>query len=267
MNIKHEKSYELVFKSLLNIITIENTVKLNLISVTTDFEKSLTNAVKKVFNNIRHIGCLFHFVKNIRLNLLKIGLINNEIIHITDEFLKDLSSTPFRINDNPIIIEDIFEKYEKFYNNTDYYKQYTKFKKYFYDTWLYYYNIGSLNYIYINKIQRSNSYLENYNRRIKDILRPFLTKRGKSIIPWPLLLALIRNEEKHFRKIITNKLTEEPKKIEKFEFPSFEFEMEENLKDFSTVKTNLTPKWLNYKSFSCRYDSFLFLFFTTINKI
>lgn len=55
-----------------------------------DFEKSITNAGIIVFKYIGHIRCLFHFVKKIRLNLLKIGLINNVIFPITDEKLKIL---------------------------------------------------------------------------------------------------------------------------------------------------------------------------------
>jgi len=44
--------------------------------------------------------------------------------------------------------------------------------------------------------------LENYNRRIKEILGPFLTKRGRTIIPWPLFLSFIHNEEEYYNKLI-----------------------------------------------------------------
>ena len=48
------------------------------------------------------------------------------------------------------------------------------FKKYFLDTWLLYFVNGSLNYINLNKNFRSHSYIENYNKRIKDCLSMYI---------------------------------------------------------------------------------------------
>ena len=267
MNNKNEKSYELVFKNLLNIITMDNSIDLKIISITTDFEKGILNAVKTVFKNIRYVGCMFHYIKNLRLNLLKIGLINNEISNLTKELLINLGTISFKINDNPNIIEEIFKRFETQYKGTDYIKNFKRFEKYIYDTWIYYINNWSLNYIFINKKQRTNSYLENYNRRLKDILGPSLNRRGKTIIPWPLLLVFLKNEEKYFRNRIKYKLTEEPKKIDKIKFITIANEKEDKIQDI--IKNNNIPliRWLGYKSYSCRYDSFLFLFFTTIYKI
>ena len=140
MNNKNEKSYELVFKSLLNIITMDNSIDLKIISITTDFEKGILNAVKTVFKNIRHVGCMFHYIKNLRLNLLKIGLINNEISNLTKELLINLGTISFKINDNPNIIEEIFKRFETQYKGTDYIKNFKRFEKYIYDTWIYYIN-------------------------------------------------------------------------------------------------------------------------------
>ena len=42
---------------------------------------------------------------------------------------------------------------------------------YYKSFWSYYINEGYLNYIYLKKEQRPNSYLENYSRRIKTILK------------------------------------------------------------------------------------------------
>ncbi len=63
-------------------------------------------------------------------------------------------------------------------------------KKYFID--------GTLNYIYINKKQRCNNYLENYNKRIKDKLGPFLSQKGRTIIPWPLFIIFLKKRLKLF---------------------------------------------------------------------
>ena len=51
-----------------------NEEKLNFKTFTTDFEIALYNAFNFVFNknkNIRHIGCYFHFLQNIRKFLQK----------------------------------------------------------------------------------------------------------------------------------------------------------------------------------------------------
>lgn len=94
---------------------------------------------------------------------------------------------------------------------------FNKFKEYFFKSWKKHSESGSLNYIYIDKKQRSNSYIENYNRRIREILGPYVTKRGRSIIPWPLFLIFLYNEEINFRNIITECLTNEPSYNEKKE--------------------------------------------------
>ena len=71
--------------------------------------------------------------------------------------------------------------------------------------WLPYFVNGMLNYHYLNKEQRSNSYIENYNRRIKLKLSKFLYGKNKCKITWPLFLYFIKNEEEEYRKDIYNK--------------------------------------------------------------
>ena len=48
--------------------------------------------------------------------------------------------------------------------------------------------------------------MENYNQRIKHFMASFLSERGKTLIPWTLLLIFIKNEEHHFSEIIKIKL-------------------------------------------------------------
>ena len=105
--------------------------------------------------------------------------------------------------------------------------------------------------------------MENYNRRIKDILGPFLNRRGKTIIPWPLLLVFLKSEEKYFGNLIKIKLTEEPKKIDKNKFIPISNEKEDK-KHVIIENNNITLiRWLEYKSYICRYDSF-FIFYNYI---
>ena len=47
-------------------MTIENTEQLNIISYSIDFEAALIKATKEVFQNIRQIGCFYHYCRNIR---------------------------------------------------------------------------------------------------------------------------------------------------------------------------------------------------------
>ena len=56
-----------------------------------------------------------------------------------------------------------------------------------------------LNYSYLPKKFRSNSYIENYNRRIKLKLSKYLFGKSKTKISWPLFIFFIRNEEEEHR--------------------------------------------------------------------
>jgi len=60
---------------------------------------------------------------------------------------------------------------------------YIKHKNNFLKNWEDYFKNGILNYIYLNKLQRSNSYIENYNHRIREMLGPYCSKIGISVIP------------------------------------------------------------------------------------
>ena len=65
-NNKYLNFYIKIFKKIKNLITIENSVKLNWKSITIDYESSLIESVNKVFNNIHIIGCMFHYIKNVK---------------------------------------------------------------------------------------------------------------------------------------------------------------------------------------------------------
>ena len=67
-----------------------------------------------------------------------------------------------------------------------------------------YYDNALLNYSYINKIQRSNSYIESYNKHIKNELYPYLNKKGTTIINWSLFPSFIIIEEYNFKMKIIN---------------------------------------------------------------
>ena len=104
INNKTQIGYELVSKNFEKIITLNNNIKHNIESYTTDFEISLINAMKKIFNSSRGIGCLFHYSQALMRNLKTYGLYRKEYKNISDELLKKLIEIPFIYDNNNDII-------------------------------------------------------------------------------------------------------------------------------------------------------------------
>ena len=85
MNNKTEEGYIDCFKYIKEYIyrlnkNIKTAIKIK--TFTTDFEIALYNSFDKVFNsdnNIRHIGCYFHYLQNIRKYLQKNGFTTKKI--------------------------------------------------------------------------------------------------------------------------------------------------------------------------------------------
>ena len=191
--------------------------KLELISYSTDFEAALLDALKTIFPLKRSVGCYFHYCKNVyvkakNLSLLNlednlytnktknISLLNKEEENCTDIVLKEFYKIPFIINNLEIEINDHIDNiFDKAKIKDDHKDKFIEFKNYYITTWGKFLKNGILNYIYLIKEQRSNSYLENYNRLIKQKLSTFLYGRNKCKISWPLFLYFIINEENEYR--------------------------------------------------------------------
>ena len=173
LNNKNESGYLKALSEFRRLITIENTEKLNLTSISTDFENGIINAIKLVFPEIRHVGCLFHYVQALYRNMKSLKLTNKNFDH--KGLLKDLSSLPFKFGKDKYIFDSIFDKYKILYEeNIDISNNLNAFRKYFNSFWLEFFYNGSLNYSKLDKNFRSNSYIENYNKRIKDQLCKFI---------------------------------------------------------------------------------------------
>ena len=252
MNNKSQISYEIVLNKLKDIITYNNNIELKVISISTDFEVALINVTKIVFKNIRHVGCLFHYVKNIRLYLSKLGLYNKNTTQLSNELLKELTTIPFKYQIDNKIFDKIFRIFEEKNSDNEFIYLYIKFKQYYKDNWIQHLKSGSLNYIYLSKKERSNSYIENYNRRIKEKLDHILAKRGRSIVVWPLFIMFIINDENYYNNLITYKLKTDLKNIQNTEKTISYVEKSNEL--------NNNPIWLKYNNYSCRYDTFFFYF-------
>ena len=72
---------------------------------------------------------------------------------------------------------------------------------------------GTLDYTTINKTLPSNSYLENYNKRIKLKLSKYLFGRSKTKISWPVFNYFVIKEENDYRWEIIKNESEIQKKI------------------------------------------------------
>ena len=72
---------------------------------------------------------------------------------------------------------------------------------YFEKQWITYFTKGILNYAFLKKDERSNSYIENYNRVIKLKLSNYLYGKNHCRISWPLFIYFIKNEEEEYKQL------------------------------------------------------------------
>ena len=197
MNGKKEIFYNVVFESIINIITDFRKIDIEINSVVSDSEKGLINTITKYFPNAQRISCYFHYTQDIVRNLKSYGLYKKEDKEVSDIIIKDLSMLPIIYNgDINIIIKKInklkgkYPKYKNFITN------------YFMENKLAYFKDNSLNYSAIPDDCRTNNYLENYNGFIKSQL-------GKTrIVNWVNFIHFIKKEsERSIEKLFRNTIT------------------------------------------------------------
>lgn len=187
INNKTFEGYIDCFTYIKNYITKlnNNNQNSNMKTFTSDFEVGLYKAFNIVFNRdnkIRHIGCYFHFLQNIRKFLQKNNLTtlkNKTIYNIVINFCKSL---PF-LNLNEINIKKRMENLFKNYIN-----ELSGFISYFNENWLKYFIDGTLNLNDINVKFRTNNCLENFNRILK---RYFNMKKN---IPMITFIDVLKEE-------------------------------------------------------------------------
>ena len=184
LNNKLYQGYLIAFNAFNNIIIKYNSIKIKLETISIDFEDALINALQIIFPKVKLIGCFFHYMFNLDKTARKYGLYkfnNNEVRYI----IKELGAIPFIYTDDNKIINKTFdilkEKYkfdEGILNLLNNYESYYRYQ------WIRYIENGMLNYHNIDKFRRSNSYIENYNRHLKNKLKPFIYKNKNSKIDW-----------------------------------------------------------------------------------
>ena len=76
MSNKTEILYDLIFKSVIRILTQNNIYQLQIKTITTDTELALINAVKNNFANSQRIGCWFHLKQDLIREAKVLGLFN-----------------------------------------------------------------------------------------------------------------------------------------------------------------------------------------------
>ena len=118
------------------------------------------------------------------------NLYNKKHKLVSRKLLNDLYKLPYIYAYNKNCIEEIFSKHPN---------QYIEFRNYFEIFWKKFFSDGTLDYTKIDKEYRSNSYIENYNKRIKLKLSEYLFGKSKTKISWPLLNYFIKEEEHDYR--------------------------------------------------------------------
>ena len=100
MNSKREFIYNLVFESVLSIITQYNKYKLSIHTIVTDSEIAFINVTNKFFPKSRRISCYIHYNQDLLRNILSYGLYRNEDKPISNIILKKLSLIPVYYKSN-----------------------------------------------------------------------------------------------------------------------------------------------------------------------
>ena len=136
----------------------------------------------------------FYYTRALRSKANEFKLLKEDTKNITNQLLNLLYKAPFLFRIDKNYINSMCEKYSQNYKFLD------KFINYFKSQWIKYFINGMLDYSLINKSQRSNSYIENYNWRIKLKLSKFLYGKNKCKISWPLFLYFITHEEDEIKK-------------------------------------------------------------------
>lgn len=278
-NNKTEELYTKLFKSIKNILTYNNSVELSVQYIITDNEISLINAIRNIFPNIQRISCFYHYIQNLRKNCSKFKFLNKDYIEETKIVLKQLAAIPFLYKGNMdifnMLINNIIEEHSEY---ADYINKYfiINKKKYFEDE--------SYNYCLIPVDCRTNSNIEIYNRYIK-------TNLGKKkALTWINFINFIKKEALRFEDMNNSNMNSNIKfksKYSKFSINKYKNNCYNDINIIANKKinsnkfniinnTNLNTKslniyltknkWFIWHNNSCRYDSFVTIFYYILNN-
>ena len=116
MNGKFKIYYDIIFSSIISILTLENKYVSNIETIVADEERELIN--EKYFPYSRVISYFFRYKQDLLLNIRKYELYDNSQKSTSNLIIKILSDFPFyyKVYYNIIYLNYIIEKYPK-YNN------------------------------------------------------------------------------------------------------------------------------------------------------
>ena len=114
---QEEILYEIIFESILDLITNNNVFKLEIETIVTDEEKALKIIINKYFPFSKRITCYYHYKENIIRNIRSYGLYKTEDQPKSDKVTKILSSIPFIYNGNITLINLILDKLKNIFKD------------------------------------------------------------------------------------------------------------------------------------------------------
>ena len=261
MTNKTEILYDLIFKSVIRIITQQKAYTLNLLTITTDTEIALINAIHNNFPNINRIGCWFHLNQDLLREARIMGLFSRKNkgidINITYEIITQLSLLPLTYKGN---IDDLKNQLNIII--TQYPKYYNYIVTYFIANKLRYFQDGSYDYSKFPPDIRSNSILERYNKIVK-------TELGeKRACNWVKFMHFINKELNRISENLaknTNVNLVYFQKTTKFGQNKYNYDYNKENKltipDILAKKSDISQAWLKQKFNNCRYNAFITLFY------
>ena len=259
MSNRTEISYDMVFKSILRILTQSLIYKTDYKTITTDTELALINAIKINFPKSQRIGCWFHLKQDLMWEVRVLGLFNPKNNKINPEFtlevITQLSLLTIeyngKVNDLILKLDILAKQYPNYYNMINGYFKETKLK---------YFKDDSFNYNKFQKDIRANFILERYNNIVK---RGLWEKRTCNLV---IFLNFINNEIIRINKdLIENQninVTYNTKKtkfgIEKYNNTdnNDNLNKESSNERYEIIKENISSKWLIQKGNYCWYNAF-----------
>ena len=123
---KTESLYIEVLRKISNLIDYENNINKKKITITIDFEIALYNAIKKIFGEVRLIGCLFHYKQNLIKNANILGLMKKEYKEKTLYIINNiLSRIPFTFHIKGL--EGIYDAINNIKSISSVYNEYTNY--------------------------------------------------------------------------------------------------------------------------------------------
>ncbi len=268
MSNKTEILYDLIFKSIIRILSQNYIYQLDIKTITTDTELALINAITTNFPNTQRIGCWFHLKQDLIREEKILGLLNkkNKKINpdITYEVITQLAILPLEYDGDMEFLMNklnVLEKQYPLYNNF--------IKGYFTEIKLKYFMNESFNYNKFPKDIRSNSILERYNKTIKEELGQkrtcnwvvFINFINKEIIR--INLQLSKNE--NINVLYKSKYTKFGKEKYSAKLNYDKNNEKKNNQIGDNMLDNIASKWLIQKGNNCRYNAFITLFYFTIS--